>query len=359
MKKTYSKNLRRIAGASALYGSSSVLLVCDGDLCVCMKSLGAEKSIKQPMIGTCLITHLDAGFREALAEAGLSGVRGEIIFDSTAYGVTGYHGNIGGEDYFVFVYNESQSVLPDFEGILSDHGCITELQRYVGEIIDELMHSAPDADTSGLDRNCARMIRIMRYVAATCDTRLGGTRNQSVISVNSFLNYLCELCLSTLPAFGCRILPTLKQTDVYYCRCNAKVFTTFICGLLFSTIAISKNKCVGLSCRRLPGTRTLSLEFETDTSVCELCLRGRLDDFASRVKNRADQPFVLELMLCAEIAADMGWESEYSCNDGKFLLKIEIPEDISGLSAGLLREIGSEDDFIRQVVDEFCRELSL
>lgn len=359
MKKTYSKNLRRLAAASTLYGSSSVLLVCDGNLCVCMKSLGAEKSIKQPMIGTCLAPHIDAGFRESLVRAGISGVRGEVIFDSTAYGVTGYHGYVGGEDYFAFVYNESISVLPDFDGVLSDRGCITELQRCVGEIIDELMHSAPDADTSGLDRNCARMIRIMRYVTATFDTKLGDTRDRSVISVNSLLNYLCELCQSTLPAFGCRILPDLKQTEVYYCRCDAKVFTTFICGLLFSTIAISKSRSVGLSCRKLPGTRTMSLLFETDTSVCELCLDGRLEDFASRVKNRADQPFVLELMLCAEIAADMGWKSEYSCNDGKFLLKIEIPEDSSGLSAGLLRETGSEDDFIRRVVDEFCRELSL
>ena len=67
--------------------------------------------------------------------------------------------------------------------------------------------------------------------------------------------------------------------------------------------------------------------------------------------------FIIELMLCAQIAESNGWSSEFKLVGECFTADINIPELHIEHTQLLLREHGVEDEYIQRIFTDFCKLL--
>ena len=354
MKTGYNTRLRQNAENSALYGTAAMLFLCDSDFHVCMKSFGAERGIKRPIIGADITTRMDGDLTASFAKAGLDGVKGQIFLDTELYDVIVYSGRLYKDNYIVLLLDEGINILPEYTEYDVCKIGLARLQRKLGELIDELLHTPRQAGSLKLDHSCMRMIRIKRHIYTVLyNSRTDGALDGDEISVNALLNIISKACEKALPAYGCRVNFELEPA-AHYCKCRHKHFSLFVCGLIFSLLGLAENHVVSLNSHAADNYINLSFRFYTKRD--ELVMVASLDDLVQYMSKHADL-FLIELMLSAQIAKELGWDADLKYDDGRFYVNIRIPEVHAEHMRLQLRENGAEDDYIRHLISDFCQDL--
>ncbi|HIX91635.1 MAG TPA: hypothetical protein H9681_02005 [Firmicutes bacterium] len=355
MKTQYNTRLSQNAKSSALSCTGAILFLCDSKLHVCMKSSGAERALKRPIVGTNLTPHLEMSLINDISKAGRDGIRGSIYFDNKAYDIIAYSGKLSRDSYIALLLDDGITLPPECnENEIISAGLAAE-QRRLGELIYQLLHTSKQEEAFRFDRSCIRMIRIKQHIATALynnltDEALDGDE----VSVNALLTTMSNICEMSLPVYGCK-MNFKPEPAIFYCKCNHKRFSLFICGMVFNLIRLSKNNVVDVSCGVKNGSITIS--FRINTAQTELIDVSSLDDLVKYMTGR-DNLFLIELMLCAQIADAHGWDSEFKLVDECFTVDIIIPEIHIEHTHLQLRENGAEDEFIQRIVADFCQELS-
>ena len=141
MKALYNKKLRCLADKTALRQVSTPLFLCDEKLYICMKSIGAEKSVKQPITGSNLEGYIDESLKKQVLEMSGGWLYGTIYLNSAELETIIYTGRLEGEKYYVFLSEEgrlfhSYEQMPD-----SINESLQMLNDRIGGIINELLQS--------------------------------------------------------------------------------------------------------------------------------------------------------------------------------------------------------------------------
>ena len=354
MKAQYNNRLSRNAKSSALSYAGAILFICDSKFHVCMKSSGAERALKRPIIGTNIASYLDMNLLGDISKAGKDGIRTSICFDNEAYNIIAYSGKLSRDNYIALLLDDGITLPPEYNdneilraGIAAEH-------RRLGELIDELLHTSRQEEAARLDRSCMHLIRIKQYISATLHNDLtDAALDGDEVSVNALLTTISNISEKTLPVYGCKLI-FKSEPATFYCKCNHKRFSLFIFGIFFNMLRLSNNNMVDLSCGAENGIITIS--FKISTAQTELINVSSLNDFVEYMTGH-DNLFIIELMLCAQIAEAHGWDSTFKLAYECFTVDINIPEIQIEHTHLQLRENGAEDEYIRYIVAGFCQML--
>ena len=367
MSARYNKKLSEAARRSALRVSSTAVILCDDALRVCMKSAGAAKILKHPIIGAGFGKYLDDSFAARISKMRGGWLRGVTYFKSDGsdriiaeMNVIVYAGELDGERYYAFV-SEYGRIFDESAGLPEGINQSLELLiDHIGGCVDELLHSLAGADK--LDRGCEHLLRVKRMIAMLLDDRsetnkFRAGRGEGRIAVNILLEELCESCNKLLPAYGYRVIREFDAKELHFCECSPELLSAFFCTLLFNALTVSRDGRLTMKCGRRAASKMMEIELRTSVQW-KLGRRScGLLELAGLLMNEPRQPFVLELMICAEIAARNGWKVCCNASEEELAIYVELPETTGIKTKMIFSAHSAESDFIELLVKSFLAEL--
>jgi hypothetical protein len=102
-----------------------------------------------------------------------------------------------------------------------------------------------------------------------------------------------------------------------------------------------------------PNRAMFGIEINTASKLQANIYNGGLSELAEILLNKNSYPFVLELMVSAEISRVLGWKTQFSNYDGEFSLKLDLPEAAVERSRIQLRANSIESDYVEMLIREF------
>lgn len=360
MKPLYNKKLRNLAYQTALRQVSTPLFLCDENLYICMKSIGAEKSIKQPITGSNLEVYMDKNIKNQVLEMSSGWLCGTIFLNSAELEIIVYTGMLEGEKYYVFLSEEGR-LFNFYKYIPNLNASLQILNNRIGDIIDELLHSET-ADAGKLDRNCTYMIRLNRYISVALKefiekNNYSSNNNENLLSVNVLLDCIFKLSKEILPAYGYNIQYDSRKSEILYSECSTSSLITLLCIFIFNSISLSQDGNVKISYMSRTAHRMIGIQLSTASKLGDTTYNGGLLELAELLRGKSSYPFVLELMISAEITKVLGWNIWFENIDGEFKLKVELPESTSDISKIQLRANSNEFDYAEMLIREFMIDI--
>lgn len=260
-----------------------------------------------------------------------------IRFGGSVYDAVVYHSTIDGEDCHILLISDSRlSISNDsrseriqsFDERMSEQLCST---------VEQLICGQNDSRSSEkFDRCCRRLARVRKLIRFEFGKY--PTDRQSGFSPKLLIEAFCDLCESSLPAYGCRLTlkpPTIRPDS--FSKIDRSSATSYFCSLLFNALSLSSNRAVEIGCG-YSGEASVAVELSTETDLSGLTdltaetESGSADELALTMIKRG-YPFGLDLLVSSSFANESGWRISYSIADRKLTLRTEIPVESGEFSA--------------------------
>lgn len=305
-----SEKLTQIVKNTALMKSAVPIILCNSQLVVCAKSIGASNLVHSPKVGASVKDMLDKDIIKLLSAPDTEYTAARLHLKSELSAII-TKGTVAGEKYYAIIGEPRIWFCPVKYSRITDAVC-----RELGKAVEMLLGNAPDRTE---DMGGTWLLRFYDYFdsvsaaedeADVCD-----------MPISDALMLICELAKPYVESVGGFIETDFNDTEMVVPDCSPEKFYALISSLLVAAIFVSKEKCV-----------TVSYEQRQDSAeLLDIVLRCACDDALSEPIGSylefAERVLALAPELAAILAMANEMHSELSCvSDGTTLaLKFAVP----------------------------------
>lgn len=185
----------------------------------------------------------------------------------------------------------------------------------------------------------------------------------AAVPVESLLTFVVESVRAGLAGTGCRVENLSGRGGEHFCTCGDRFMMGFIMTLMFSALMLSGGRrvFVGMDIKDNDGGGIGGvMSVESDFSCLEKPEDGKagLTALASELMNECIFPAAPELMICAETAKSLGWETDSYVRGDRFGITVRF-KGLTGAGLAyvpeIFREISHDAD---RLAMEFASEMS-
>ena len=228
------QNLRSIADTSALKQSVIPIFVCDKELLVASKSIGAQKQFSRPAVNGNIANHIsDDAVARIYNGDGLPFCTQFELNNDHSYAII-TKGTVNGESYRALVI-EPQIVF------LRTHDAwyITSAFKNLAKTVDDLLKN-PSVPISKLELCCLRISHLCAF-SSQPSLPLQTDIAQSLIDI-------MEMCASTLVSIGGHAEFHVKSQTLFSTTCTPKQIYILTSAIIAAAIPISHDGNIDIYC---------------------------------------------------------------------------------------------------------------
>ena len=302
--------LKKLISESAIKRSLIPVIICDGDLKVCIKSTGASNLLPKPSVGSSILPHMP----ENTAEKIFTGPLPISTFLETPGGklftvIT--EGQAEGIKYYALIPEPEISVLsaevPQY---------IADSYSHLSDAVRELI-SVPLAPASRLEHSVTAMCRLNDFFDKSRLGTLSATSGYTDIcaELESVVREYSELLSTVGAAINFRNLSGQSLISAY----PAEIIHIFASVLTAAALIVSSDGRPNINCAAIPG----------DGSMARISIDITVSDELTGIKNFHELavrvvPLCLELAAIEDIAARHNFKLDCSIDGHKLNINCDI-----------------------------------
>ena len=360
------ERIRKVISASSFGEHADSWILCDAGFVILAKSDAKSGTAWSAKVGDSILPLLSESFAERIISTD----------DWTRGAINGSHESVRVVSVWASVdYTRCLVFLPDAfcvirSGAGGDSAMKTICDR-VGDFMtatvrDSLTRTGETPRLRALNMMLTRKLRKKFAVGILGPDPTGelfAAPRSGSVPVESILTCVVESVRAGLAGTGCQVENVSGRGGEHFCTCGDRFMMGFIMTLMFSALMLSGGRrvFVGMDIKdREGGGIGGTMSVESDFSCFEKPEDGSADlsTLASELMNECVFPAAPELMICAETAKSLGWETGSYVRGERFGITVRF-KGMTG--AGLsyspetFREISHEAD---RLAMEFASETS-
>ena len=360
------ERIRKVISASSFGEHADSWILCDAGFVILAKSDAKSGTAWSAKVGDSILPLLSESFAERIISAD----------DWTRGAIHGSHESVRVVSVWASVdYTRCLVFLPDaFYVIRSGAGADGTMKTICDRVGDFMTATVRESLTRTGDTPRLRALNMMlvrrlrkKFTTVMLKPDLTGKASAATrtaaVPVESLLTFVVESVRAGLAGTGCQVENLSGRGGEHFCTCGDRFMMGFMMTLMFSALMLSGGRrvFVGMDIKDNDGGGIGGvMSVESDFSSLEKPEDGNagLSTLASELMNECIFPAAPELMICAETAESLGWETGSYVRGERFGITVRF-KGMTG--AGLayspetFREISHEAD---RLAMELASEMS-
>ncbi len=297
--------LKRLTDQSQVVNSVIPVLVCDQNLFVCTKSIGAERLFKDIKPKSRIADRFTPDAVKILEAHTKNNFFTVFLSDESYSAVMVSRGCVSGENYIALIFRPAYV----FSGDVPDK-LLTESLNSVSKTLDEII-SQKAVSQAELKHRCLQLSRVCSLY--------GGTEF-AAISMSEFMDSFIASCEAALPLLGMSVKTDYDKNIPLITEIPPEFLQITAATVVVSLLSVTGGGILELGCTKSPDGDFVEITVSAEPSPTSL---AHVSDFHGLME--APIPTKLELLSLWDVAPKMGIKLECSDSDGKLTVRCHIP----------------------------------